>query len=312
MSLPNSFYEAVVQGFAGTGRIDGRRALFLFLVNHSEPMLSPLAETSKPRLDAVVEVLNRMKVEMAQLDNGRHLDVGFIGYPLESISGKVYSMWSDNDSGRVIRPVDDVTTVERKPIDHANGGITNALEQAAQLVIEWKQRNPDPIIKPIVLHIIPIEGGTVPDLQPHAESITNSAGALLFHCCFNDRIPENIFVPASDSVPSGRARQFYELSSQMPPLMEDIGQLMRGYVSPRLRRAAEDLANKHGIPRGLASFGAELLAEALTHGVRLPTGSPGWSVGVKASVSGLRIDSNRGFAFVKGMIGFQVFTKLFN
>ncbi len=315
MNLPNSFYEAVVRGFAGTGGggVDGRRALFLFLVNHSEPMLRLVPETSKSRIDTVVGVFDRMKAEMAQVDNGRHLDIGFVGYSSGDTPRDVHSMWSGNDTGRVIRPVNDAATVEKKTAGHVDGeAVIKALEQATQLITEWKQRNPDPIIKPVVLHVVPIEGEEVADFQPHAASITDNAGALLFHCCFNDESPENIFVPAANSVPRGSVRKFYESSSPMPPLMEDIGELMKGHVSPRLRRAAEDMASRHGISRGLASIGAEALAGALTRGVRLPAGSPSWSVGVKATVSGLRIDSSVGFAFVKGMVGFQIFTTLFN
>jgi hypothetical protein len=55
----------------------------------------------------------------------------------------------------------------------------------------------------------------------------------------------------------------------MPTLVEDVGELLHGRVSPRLREMGEDLAQRYGVPRGLASLGADLLGGA--GGMRLPS-----------------------------------------
>jgi hypothetical protein len=104
MDLPGSLYEAVIKGYAGTGEVGDRRALFLFVVDQSDEMRKPFRDTGRSRIESVTHALNEMKSEMAQLDGGRHLDVGFLGYPIRNGANRVGSLWSDGPESVVIRP----------------------------------------------------------------------------------------------------------------------------------------------------------------------------------------------------------------
>jgi hypothetical protein len=313
MTRPNSLYEAVVKGFAGIGDIGDRRALFLFVVNHSDTMQKPFAETGRSRIASVTEALNDMKTEMAQVDCGDHLDIGFIGYPIGNGDTTTGSMWSGAPERGIIRSVtDEARVVAGTPHAINTDGASDALAAAREEVLGWITKNDRPLFNPVVIHTVAAEHEVIPNIEASAQALTANNGTCLFHCCFDERSPDNIVIPRQEEVPPGLATQLYSISSRMPPLVEDVGELLNGRVSPRLRRMGEDLAQSHGVPRGLASLGADLLDGALRGGMRLPTGSPGWSVGVGARVDGLRINSRVGFALVKGMVGFQVFTRLFN
>lgn len=313
MNLPNSLYEAVIKGFAGTGEVGDRRSLFLFLVDHSDVMQKIFPETRLSRIASVTDSLNEMKDEMARLDCGRHLDIGFIGYPIQNGSSTAGCIWSDGSKRGVIRSVTDGTRVKAgSPITASVDGAKNALEAAREQVSEWIEKNDNPLFNPVVIHVVAAEHSTISDIEAYAEALTTMHGSNLFHCCFDNHSPDNIVIPRQEELPAGLASQLFAVSSVMPPLVEDVGELLQGRVSSRLRRTGEDLAQSYGVPRGLASLGADLLGGALRGGMRLPTGSPGWSVGVGARVEGLRINSRTGFALVKGMVGFKIFTQLFN
>lgn len=313
MNLPSSLYEAVVKGFAGTGDVGDRRALFLFLVDHSDAMREVFAGTGRTRISSVTEALNEMKSEMAQVDSSEHLDVGFIGYPIQNGGTATGALWSDGVGRGVIRSVTDEARIEAgTPNDASVDGAKNAIGAAQDQVSDWVKRNDRPLFNPVVVHVVAAEHAVIPDIEASAQALTAASGTCLFHCCFDESSPDNIVIPRQADVPTGLASQLFAVSSDMPPLVEDVGELLRGRVSSRLRRMGEELAQSYGVPRGLASLGADLLGGALRGGARLPTGNPGWSVGVGARVDGLRIDSRRGFALVKGMIGFRIFTRLFN
>jgi hypothetical protein len=313
MNLPSSLYEAIVRGFGGTGEVGERRALFLFLVDHSDAMQRVFAETGRSRIASVVDALNEMKREMARADCGDHLDIGFIGYPIQNGGTVAGIMWSANAEQGVIRPVADHANVEIGTLDPASvDGATNALEVAREQVSSWVKANDRPLFNPVVVHIVPAEHSAVPGIEAAAQSLTAIRGTCLFHCCFDERSPDNVVIPKEGEVPAGLASQLFAISSEMPPLVEDVGELLQGRVSPRLRQIGEDVAQSYGVPRGLASLGADLVSGALHGGIRMPTRMPGWSVGLESRVDGLCINSRVGFALVRGMVGFRIFVRLFN
>jgi hypothetical protein len=314
MNLPGSLFEAVVKGFAGTGEVRDRRALFLFLVDHSDAMQKVFSETGRSRIASVAEALNEMKSEMAKVDCGEHLDIGFMGYPIRNGGGATGAMWSDGTERGVIRSVSDAARIEAgKPDATAVDGARGALEAARELVSAWVKRNERPLFNPVVIHIVAAENPVIPGIESPVRALTTANETYLFHCCFDDHSPDNIVIPSQAEVPPGLASQLFAVSSEMPPLVEDVGELLRGRVSPRLRQMAEDLARSYGMPRELASVGADLLGGLLGGGMRLPTGVVlGRTTSVEARVEGLRINSRTGFALVKGMVGFRIFTRLFN
>ena len=198
------------------------------------------------------------------------------------------------------------------PLDLTSpNGPVHAFEAARPQVADWLRENAAALFNPVVVHVVSAEDGPIPDLEARAQEL-KANGTLLFHCCFYERFPDNIVVPCREEVPPGLASQLFDVSSEMPALVQDVDELLRGRVSPRLQHVGESVLESHGVPPVLASLGADLLGGALRGGLRLPTARPGWTVGVGARVEGLRINSHTGFALVKGMIGFKIFTKLFN
>jgi hypothetical protein len=313
MNPPASLYEAIVRGFAGTGDIQGRRALFLFVIDHSEAMQRTFPETGRSRLSSVIDTLNEMKQEMHRVDDGDHLDLGFLGYPLENASSQTGPMWTGDDPTTIVRPVSSADTLrERAALPLVNGACTEALAAAASCVAAWRGRNRQPIFEPIVIHVLPAERAEVSGVALAARRITDDAGALLFHCCFDENCRGNVVIPASGSVPAGIARQLYDLTSDMPEVIRDVAELLQGRMPSRFRQAVEEMAADHGIPTGLASMGVDLLGRAMGDGLRLPTGRPGWTQRVSARVEGLTIEGRKGFALLKGMVGFRIVTKLLN
>lgn len=268
MNLPNSLYEAVVNGFAGTGEVGHRRTLFLFVVDHSHAMQELFAETGRSRIASVTEALNEMKSEMAKVDCGEHLDVGFIGYPIATEDTATGSMWSDASRQRIIRSVTDKAQVVAGTLSGAcHDGASDALSVAREQVSGWIKSNGHPLFSPVVVHVTAVEHAPIPNIEATAQALTATSGTCLFHCCFDERSPDNIVVPRQEEVPEGLASQLFSVSSEMPPLVQDVGELLHGRVSPRLRRMGEDIAQSYGVPRGLASLGADLLGGALRGGM---------------------------------------------
>src|SRR5262245_20931467 len=99
----------------------------------------------------------------------------------------------------------------------------------------------------------------------------------------------------------------------MPPLMEDIGALLKGHVTPRMSQCASKLAQRYGLPGFIGSIGADILGGALgAGGISLPTSRVGWTRQVRVAVDGLSINSRRGFVLVRDKVGFRIFTRLCN
>lgn len=312
MRLPCSLYEAVVRGFGGSGDVAGRRALFLFVVDHSSAMQRPFEVTGRSRIESVVEALGDMKREMAELDGGDHLDVGFVGYPFAAEDATSGSMWADGVDRGVVRQVADASSLRTGPLESgASDGVSSPFDVAREEVARWLAANEAPLFPPVVLHVVASEGPTIPGIEEAAGELTGVGSTRLFHCCFDERACDQIVVPRREDVPVGLAAQLFDVSSEMPRLVEDVGELLLGRVTPGMRDAAARLAETRGLPRGLGELGADLLGRAMGGGLPVPV-APGWTRTAGARVEGLRIDSPTGFALVRGMVGFRLFTQLFN
>jgi hypothetical protein len=324
-AAPSSFYEAILHGLAGN--VTGRRLLFLFVVDQSEAMRQPLGQTSQSRLETVTQGLNEMIGAMARIDNGptTHFDLGFIGYGLEDEGSGIDTMWAGEgaESERFVREVGRVSEpgptgyiVCKPPVPDTDEHVLKALDVAADVAASWTERNPNPIFKPIVIHVLSGDKPELPGLVAAVDRLKNVADPFLFHCCLVDYCRDSVILPDHYNVPSGICQQLYDLSSEMPPLMVDIGQLLKGNVTPRLRQLAEDLAQAHGLPRALGSLATSALGAVLgRRGISLPTGSFGRTRQLQVElqvVGGLTIDSSRGFALVRDLIGFRIFTRLCN
>ena len=98
----------------------------------------------------------------------------------------------------------------------------------------------------------------------------------------------------------------------MPDMVQDVAEVLQGRMPDRFRRTVEDAAQHYGIPRGIGSMGAGLLGKAIGGGLNVPTGRAGWTRNVSARVEGLTIEGRKGFALVKGMVGFRIVTRLLN
>ena len=120
-------------------------------------------------------------------------------------------------------------------------------------------------------------------------------------------------IPVRDQVPDGGPRQPFDISSEMPPLMCEVGRMMVGQTAGAGGRLADHLARQVGRVGGdVASAGADLLGGLL--GGWAPRSSPRLGGGMRmgAAVEGLQVNSNRGFALVKGLVGFGIFVRLCN
>lgn len=318
MNMPSSFYEALAQGLSGDA--NGRRSLFLFAVEHSEAMSRPFGTSGQSRLAAVTQQLNEMVLEMARVDGGAQLDVGLVGYGTEGGSG-VDSLWDDgaaSDAGPVrdlgrLRAAPSRPLVQSRPLaSHVNGFAKRAMDVVGETTRDWTSRNPGPLFPPVVLHVTAGDGEGRAPIAEAVRSRPAETGAYFFNCCLVDKCSNSVVVPDASAVPDGYCRDLHEASSDMPPLMEDVGALLRGKVTPRMREAAADLARRHGLPGALGSIGADLLGGALGRGgFSVPTGLFATRE-VNLAVEGLSIDSGRGFVMVRDRPGFKVFTRLCN
>jgi hypothetical protein len=186
----------------------------------------------------------------------------------------------------------------------------SAVEAAVQA---WKQDNGDPIIKPVVLHVSAGDGEGRSRIAAAMQRLNVESELFLFNCCLVDGCPNSVVVPESSEVPGGYCRELYDLSSDMPPLMEDIGALLRGHVTPRMRQSASNLAQGYGFPGFMGYMGADILGEVFgATGLSVPTARFGWTRQVHVAVDGLSINSRRGFVLVRDKIGFRIFTQLCN
>jgi hypothetical protein len=186
------------------------------------------------------------------------------------------------------------------------------MDTLGEVVRDWKDRNPNPIFDPVVLHVTAGDGDGRDRIAEAVLARPAEPGSYFFNCCLVDDCSDSVVVPAAAAVPTGFCRELHAASSDMPPLMEDVGALLHGRVTPRMRDTAEGLARRHGLPGFVGSIGADLLGGALGRGgFSIPTGLFS-SRRVGVAVEGLTIDSCRGFVLVRDKAGFRVFTRLCN
>lgn len=318
VNMPSSFYEAVLQGLAGD--VTGRRSLFLFAIEHSAAMMHPFGSSGQTRLATVVGQLGDMVREMAQADTGGYLDVGLVGYGTAEGRG-VSSLWESEQptSSPFVRSLHGLDlagsrTHVRTPAvsSQVNGYAKAAMDTIGEVVHDWKTNNPKRIFEPVVLHITAGDGEGRNRIAEAVQGRSADPDSYFFNCCLVNNCPNSVVVPDESAVPAGFCRELHASSSDMPPLMEDVGALLRGNVTPRMRDAAANLARSRGLPSFVGSIGIDLLGGALGRGgVSVPTGLFS-SRRVGVAVEGLTIDSCRGFVLVRDRVGFRVFTRLCN
>ncbi len=311
MSGQPSFYEGIVRGLAGDVR--GRRQLFLFLVDQGGEMDRALGAGGGTRRQVVRNRLEAMVSEMADADSGpeTHLDLGLLGYGSAG-DGPSGTLWSGN-SDTVVHGVREAAerrlSVGALPPGESRDAAA-AVRRATEIVTNWSAENDDPIERPIVLHIA-TDGPGSADIGPELAALGDRAHIAT--AILTEATDDAVVFPRPGAVPEGVCRALYDGSSTMPPLMQDVGALLQGEVTPRLRRRARDLASRHGLPRGLGDLAVRFAGQLARGGMRIPTGHHWYThfdVGFRAR--GLRIDSNTACALVRDAIGFDVFARLCN
>lgn len=321
--MTTSFYEALLHGMAGD--VTGRRALFVFVVEHSEAMQRPFGTTGRTRLEAVVEHLNEMAAEMAKIDRsaGGHIDLALIGHGVRGADGsEVDTLWTVATNGRepFVRALAEVPiagpgacVASRFPATDSRGSLDAALRTAGSVVTSWAERNRNPLCRPVVINVCAGDQAGAPGIEGQINRLKGAGSPYIFNCCLVDSCADSVVFPRESAIPDGLCRQLRDVSSDMPPLMVDIARLLKGEVTERCREAAAAAARSCGLPGHLGRSAANLAGEfARRQGLSVPTGRPGWSARVNVAVEGLTVDSCTGFALVRERAGFRIFTRLCN
>lgn len=302
MALPQSLFEALVSGYAG--RRQSSRALFTFVIDHSTSMDQPFEGESQSKHSSVINALNQMCREMAAVDRNSQLDIAAIGYPLANGTGPVADITAAPVGAGWNKVCNTPRFASGKRLDTSSEeAMFAALKKATEVCERWRNENKDPLLSPIILHLTSIDRPSVSGFPEAVTNVKSSANAVFFSGFFSDSHFTNVEIPDAAPASGGLAAQSFDEASVMPELVEDVGNLLKGMVTPRIRTLAGELAEGFGLPRGFGAIAAGMAADAL---------GGGGALGVGAAIDGLEINSNRGFAIIKGRIGFRIFYRMFN
>lgn len=243
---------------------------FLFLIDQSGSMADPFGgKPGQRKAEGLADAINRLLSELIdrctrdQEGPRNYYAVGVIGY-----GSRMGPALSGPLAGRALIPIHEVADhpvrVEQRwqrvpdgaggvleesvkfavwfdPV--ANGGtpMCQALGEARTLLAPWVQAHPG-AFPPVVIHITDGEA-TDGDPRPPAEALralaTTDGNILLFNVHVSSRPGEPILYPESEAgLPDEFARQLFQMSSLLPPKMQEearkdgysIGPQARGFV----------------------------------------------------------------------------------